>query len=145
MRIVTDFETNYLLSRHRRGDPLIFVIYWEYDGVCYPETGWTDFGAVILVWWLEATRRLRDEGVAEVIYRFMDGPYGLRARREVATDNVVIEPEDPADGGFAWTIPLDHLIAELLQAAGMVRDNLAHLCIAERDQHSLEFCANRLR
>jgi hypothetical protein len=47
----------------------------------FPEHGWTDFVVVILAWWLEELRKLR-QGEAKVFCRFMDGPLGFRVTCE---------------------------------------------------------------
>lgn len=140
MNIITAFEDEFLVSRYRKGAALIFRICWEHEGVFYPERAWDDFGAVILVWWLDATRKLR-AGAAGVTYRFMDGPYGIQAHFARETGTVTLQPEDE---DYVWTTTIDDLIAALDSAAQTVRDKLVELGIGEQDRLSLEFVLERL-
>jgi hypothetical protein len=47
----------------------------------FPEHGWTDFVVVILGWWLEGLRDLR-QGAEQVLFRFMDGPLAFSVTPE---------------------------------------------------------------
>ena len=49
----------------------------ELDGYLFPNKAWSDFGVVILAWWLRSLNRLaRGDRLAEL--RFMDGPFLLQ-------------------------------------------------------------------
>lgn len=49
-------------------------IYIELDNFAFPDKNWTDFGRVIVPWWLDAIRKLL-LNEKEVLCSFMDGPY----------------------------------------------------------------------
>jgi hypothetical protein len=51
------------------------VVYWDADGIAFPESCWNDFVLVVIEWWLAAILRiLKDETTVERM-DFMDGPF----------------------------------------------------------------------
>lgn len=79
MRIVFDSSTLHQGSSVSR--PITGVLCFEFAGQCFPDERWSDFPVVITSWWLEAVANLQAHPKEEAIFRFMDGPYFVGARR----------------------------------------------------------------
>jgi len=61
---------------------IIGVVYFELWTAQFPESGWTDFVAVIAGWWMAALQRLMSgPGTSARLY-FMDGPMWVVASRK---------------------------------------------------------------
>jgi SRSO17 transposase len=57
------------------------IVYWDTNGLQFPEAAWNDFVLTICNWWLEAALRLvRSETSVEQL-RFMDGPFWVILRK----------------------------------------------------------------
>ena len=56
------------------------IVYWESEGVCFPDAHWNDIVSVLAIWWLQSVKRL-EHGETQVRFEFMDGPYVVRCRR----------------------------------------------------------------
>jgi len=55
-------------------------IHVELGNFAFPDKNWTDFGRVIIPWWLDAIRKLR-LNEKEVLCSFMDGPYRFSIKK----------------------------------------------------------------
>jgi hypothetical protein len=141
MEIQLGFHHDELRQRIQRGAPLVFEIAWEHDGVVYPAPHWTDFGAVIMVWWLRVVVELF-EGTDTSEFLFMDGPYALEARYQPATGLVELAPRGR---NWVWRIPLSIVARELVRAANTVSEELLSAGVGEADRQSVEYGVTRVR
>jgi hypothetical protein len=57
------------------------VIYWDVEGIRFPEVGWNDFVVVVIEWWVQALVRFLQGGMAHVTLDFMDGPFSVNIRK----------------------------------------------------------------
>jgi hypothetical protein len=124
-----------MTRRAARGAPIVFGICLQHQGTCYPSDDWSDFGAVILGWWLVAAAHLlENRGSTEL--HFMDGPYAVEVRSTEDGDELELLPA--AQIG-SWRVPVGDFIEELIRAAETVRTELLRLGIAAEDQASLAY------
>lgn len=55
------------------------TVYWDLDGISFPDDQWSDFVVVILGWWIgEANRLLAGQRHGRL--SFMDGPYQIEVQ-----------------------------------------------------------------
>lgn len=141
MHIQLHFDRDKLNKYAERGSPLVFEIAWEHEGLYYPASNWSDFGAVVLVWWLRALVELL-EGSDKAMFLFMDGPYGLEAHYLAASRLVELTPRSK---DWKWSIPLDVLAKELIRAANTVSRELLTAGVGRDDRYSLEHGVTRVR
>lgn len=104
------------LIRHdlSRGAQPHFEIYWWHADTAYPAPDWTDFGVVIMGWWVLAAQRLL-RGSSEERFLFMDGPYELKAKRR--DGQILVIGRDP---DVEWEISMKALGDALLRAADII-------------------------
>jgi hypothetical protein len=94
------------------------------DGAPFPADDWRDFPVIVLAWWLDGWRRLRDSG-ATVSNSFMNGPFAFEAGpseddRTVALRFLRRTPGDDAEAAPPATVGRDEYAAALLAAAEAV-------------------------
>lgn len=95
-----------------RGSPPVFWIFWTIDGESYPDARWTDFGTVILNWWVQACEQLGD-GAMFGTFMFMDGPHQIAAMR-IKDGKIALRPNGAYDDGHVeWTVTLSDLVDAL--------------------------------
>lgn len=141
MRIVVKFDDTLMRRYVDRGAPPLLGIWFEEGGESYPEEGWLDFGAVILLWWVSAILRLFG-GSREEDLVFMDGPFRVRVRRDRASDAVALVPEGVS---FTWRATLGDLARALICAIETAADEMARLQIDPSDQAKLREGARLVR
>lgn len=125
MKLHIEFDDILLRKYQARGANPVFSIYWEHNGVTYPEVGWIDFGSIILSWWLVAATSLLNGSRAEE-FLFMDGPYQL----DVRAINDVYHISG-SGSNLDWRIPRETLVRELLVATQHVSAKLRELGISD--------------
>lgn len=131
MKLEIAFDEEIIRRYYNRGSPIVFSIYWNHDNEDYPSSQWTDFGVVILGWWLVDVRGLV-RGADQEEFLFMDGPFSLLTRRNEDTLHISLK-RDTAQ----WTVPLKQFISEIVRGAETVRAELVRLDIAPDDQRML--------
>lgn len=67
---------------------------------------WSDFGDVILSWWVTTVVQLI-EGADESEFLFMDGPYSVQAKYNRQTGIVELIPKE---SDTVWKMPIVELI-----------------------------------
>ena len=103
---------------------VLLPIYFQLKNKVFPEKGWTDFGIVILRWWLLAVR----SGSASFDLEFMDGPFLMRVVVEGNMANMFCVAEltrDSAVKNFA-SVPLFELEDSILTASTSLVQSLKH-------------------
>jgi hypothetical protein len=90
VKIVPELMGKYI----KNGGELLFEIAWENQGLYYPMISWSDFGVVILGWWVNGVSSVikNKENVFEL--SFMDGPYSLKMEIDWLTQQVIMSSED---------------------------------------------------
>jgi hypothetical protein len=84
-----------LMSRYiKNGGELLFEIAWENQGLYYPMISWSDFGVVILGWWVSGVSSVIKNKENTFELSFMDGPYSLKMEIDWLTQQVVMSSED---------------------------------------------------
>jgi hypothetical protein len=94
MHIHLGFDQSKLQRYAQSRSPLVFEVAWEHNEVFYPAPNWSDFGVVILTWWLRAAVDLF-EGAESSEFLFMDGPSRPRSRKRERGDPVQRSCEAP--------------------------------------------------
>ncbi len=74
-----NFRVNFYPESYRNNNDF-GEIYLELDNFAFPDKNWTDFGRVIVPWWLDAIRKLC-LNEKEVLCSFMDGPYRFSIKK----------------------------------------------------------------
>lgn len=133
MQIAIRFDDEYLMHSAARNSPLVFVIYWEHGGIVYPDYNWTDFGVIVIGWWLMAARSLVNGAERETFY-FMDGPQSIIAENHLPTHSVDLSP---LGTNSVWKVSLSDLTNALLDAANLVSQELMRLAIGEAERADL--------
>jgi len=131
MEIKVAFDEATIRRYHARGASPVFSIYWAHNGMAYPSDDWTDFGAVILGWWLVAVEGLIN-GAPEARFPFMDGPFALIARTD-GDETVVFTTE----GEINWEMSTDELVRSINRAASKVERELRRLGVGKREREAL--------
>jgi hypothetical protein len=94
-------------------------------GPPFPANDWRDYPVIVLTWWLNGYRALRDGG-APVTNSFMNGPFAFQAALtdtgELTLQFLRRTPGEDAETGPPATVPTDEYRAELLNAAEAVAD-----------------------
>jgi hypothetical protein len=140
MHIHVAFDDEELRSRPADRS-LTFDINWEHDGAAYPGHPWSDFGAVIMGWWLRVAAELL-EGSDYDEFFFMDGPLSILAEVDRAAGTVQLTPRNTS---IVWIVSLRELAEALMQTANTIGHKLASLGIRENDQRSMQFGVQRLQ
>lgn len=63
-----------LATLDTKSSPATGKLHIRFGDVDFPDSDWDDFVVVVLAWWLDAVRKLIEEGVG-VLLMFMDGPF----------------------------------------------------------------------
>lgn len=59
-----------------------FPIWFEDETNVFPDTGWNDFGLVVLQWWLSELECVYQAEEAEFELCFMDGPFLISCKKD---------------------------------------------------------------
>lgn len=121
-----------------KGRSAILEVFWRVDEICYPCEHWSDFGAVILGWWLVEVTSLLETGNRAVL-SFMEGPYALQVER--SGDKLVVRPSET---DYVWESDLTGFLDEISREARRVTNRLARLAISEVERAGLERGVERL-
>lgn len=141
MNIEINFHET-LLTRYKIGSgPLLFEITWNHDKIVYPMNNWSDFGKVILGWWVTAVSEIIN-GNDESEFYFMDGPYSISARYNREINLLYLSPKGIDS---TWTISLNELIEQLINAFEKVSSELAQRGIGTQDQEYCKQCISALK
>ena len=92
MQIKLDFDNMLLQEYEARNSPPFFLISFQHIDEFYPSENWTDFGGVILSWWICALVQLLRRGHREQ-FLFMDGPYEIEVCYRRKTGMMELRPE----------------------------------------------------
>lgn len=134
MRVVVDFDENLLIRNSTMSTSSIFNIWFEHEDVIYPNPGWSDFGAVILGWWLVTARKLL-QGELQGDFPFMDGPYSLKVIRLFSSGMVQITFRGLTD---VWEVELTEFVLAISEAAKRTHHVLTTLNIHHQEQAGLK-------
>jgi hypothetical protein len=134
MNIKVNFDDS-LLSRFIEGNsPLLFEITWEYDRVEYPMKNWSDFGLVVLGWWIAiALKFFKGEDSGEFL--FMDGPYSVTAKYHRETGELELSPKGL---DVIWNVQYSDFVKMLIDAVQRVDGELATRGIGEKERQAIE-------
>lgn len=134
MNIKVEFDDR-LLSRFIDGtDPLLFEITWECDRIEYPMKNWSDFGLVVLGWWIAiAIKFFKGEDRGEFL--FMDGPYSVTAKYNRETDELELSPKGL---DVIWKVQYIDFVKALINAVKRVDEELAKRVIGEKERQVIE-------
>ena len=80
--------------RQHSGGSITGIIYWQADGLSFPDDSWDDFVVVILRWWVQAIMRLAERSSTVESLLFMDGPFAVRLSVEGSIVRVVFVRDD---------------------------------------------------
>lgn len=133
MKLILQFDDKLIREYDNRNSSPVFGIYWEHYGKFYPQEGWTDFGTVIVGWWLQALQRLLDGAKSQKLV-FMDGPYELTVQR-ISGQEVECRDRKRA---FCCQTSIDELATSVGKAARGIVRRLESLQVAERERVSLK-------
>jgi hypothetical protein len=87
--------------------------------VWFPERSWSDFPVIVLGWWLGEAARLSEDVDGE--FRFMDGPFGFRARKGPGGVRVTLEDmRGPSPSSVLEATVPQHMFCSAIQEASAV-------------------------
>jgi hypothetical protein len=134
MNIKVEFDDS-LLPRFIEGSsPLLFEITWEYDRVEYPMKNWSDFGLVVLGWWIAiALKFFKGEDRGEFL--FMDGPYSVTAKYDRDTGELELSPKGL---DVIWKVQYIDFVKALIDAVKRVDEELLKRGIGEKERRVIE-------
>jgi hypothetical protein len=134
MNIKVNFDDS-LLSRFIEGSsPLLFEITWEHDRVEYPMKNWSDFGLVVLGWWIAiALKFFKGDDRGEFL--FMDGPYSVTAKYNRETGELELSPKGL---DVIWKVQYIDFVKMLIDAVQRVDGELAKRGIGEKERLVIE-------
>ncbi|HCV31984.1 MAG TPA: hypothetical protein DGO89_18560 [Microcoleaceae bacterium UBA9251] len=134
MNIKVNFD-NSLLSRYIEGNsPLLFEITWEYDRIEYPMKNWSDFGLVVLGWWIAiALKFFKGEDRGEFL--FMDCPYSVTAKYDRETGELELSPKGL---DVIWKVQYIDFVKALIDAVQRVDEELVKRGIGEKERLVIE-------
>lgn len=139
MKLQLHFDERIMKQYYDRGSLILFGIYWVHNNIAYPSADWTDFGAVILGWWLQAALQMM-QGSRQEEFFFMDGPFALFG--QCKNDQLVFSARRSSE---QWTTTLEEFASEIVSGAEAVVAELARLEIGKSDQNSLSAGVRALR
>jgi hypothetical protein len=134
-------DTELLQEYERRNSPLFFGISVHQNNNFYPSEDWTDFGAVILNWWIFTLIHLLGRGRCQK-FLFMDGPYAIEVRHRRSTKMIELRPQGL---DLVWEVPPSELAEAVAHAAETVVQKLAKVGIGKREREGLEQAVGQLR
>ncbi len=122
MRIYTKIDRNLVIQQYERQLPLVFIIAWEHERKFYPSQTWTDFGLVVIGWWVQALDRLLDNNLEKkTSFSFMDGPYEIIASYYEQSQLIELMPQGKE---YIWVTSVRELINVLLSAMEEIKMKL---------------------
>ncbi|PSB13957.1 hypothetical protein C7B69_19625 [filamentous cyanobacterium Phorm 46] len=134
MNIKVKFDDD-LLPRFIEGtSPLLFKITWECDRVEYPMKNWSDFGLVVLGWWIAiALKMFKGDDRGEFL--FMDGPYSVAAKYDRETGELELSPKGL---DVIWKMQYIDFVKALIDAVQRVDEELVTRGIGEKERQVIE-------
>ena len=108
MKIHVNLDEQYLSETKYS---ICFAIYWEHNGIFYPEENWVDFGMDLSGFWTNTIMELIEQDYKESVFNFMDGPYRIQAQYDHNSKLVKLLPEKD---DFVWEANIDTIIQELI-------------------------------
>ena len=134
MNINVEFDDR-LLPRFIEGtSPLLFKITWECDRVEYPMKNWSDFGLVVLGWWIAiALKMFKGDDGGEFL--FMDGPYSVAAKYDRETGELELSPKGL---DVIWKVQYIDFVKALIDAVQRVDEELVKRGIGEKERQVIE-------
>jgi hypothetical protein len=117
-----------ILSLNSFNDKTVFGIYWEHDGVFYPSESWTDFGYIIIGWWVSTIIRFSNQET-EGDFSFMDGPYSILAKYNKKTGNLILNSENKS---IFWQANILDIIQSLHDAINLIQVKFMN-CIKQEE------------
>lgn len=136
MDLILNFNKQTLLEYEERGSPLVFEINWKLGDQYYPMKNWTDFGVVIIGWWVVTVvdqLPIEDEGKLH----FMDGPYFIKLnykQQQGVVELSLDESQSSLPVAYKWNITYKDLLSKLLQAVIKIKTELEQNNIGEKRQ-----------
>lgn len=149
MKIYTKFDNKITNQHFNQQAPLVFNISWNHENLFYPSKDWTDFGVVIMGWWVKSLENLMDSSNSDpVCFSFMDGDYKILAVFNKDNNQIVLQPKGVTN---SWIIQPQELIKEFLTALIKIKNELLEndLCskedklILDRGVYILELLQNK--
>jgi hypothetical protein len=141
IEIKLNIDDELLKEYEARNSPSFFGISLYQDGQFYPSEDWTDFGAVILNWWILVLIHLLGRGRCQK-FLFMDGPYAVEVRHRRSTNMIELRPQGL---GFVWEVPPSELAEAVAHAAETVVQKLAKVETGKQEREGLEQAVSKLR
>ncbi|NJK75321.1 MAG: hypothetical protein HC849_09935 [Oscillatoriales cyanobacterium RU_3_3] len=134
MNIKVKFDER-LLSKFIEGSsPLLFEITWEHDRIEYPMKNWSDFGLVILGWWIGIVIKLF-KGEERGEFLFMDGPYSVTAKYDREIGELELSPKGL---DVIWKVQYVDFVKMLIDAVKQVDGELAKRGIGKKERQAIE-------
>ncbi|MCY6493942.1 hypothetical protein [Leptolyngbya sp. GGD] len=112
----------------------MFEVWWEHDGISYPEQGWVDFGYVILGWWVSNIIRI-SMGEEQGNFSFMDGPFSLNFQYQKDNRVFYLTSEDNL---VNWSVSLKEVIDALLLFSRSLQVELSNANALKKEQVILQ-------
>lgn len=117
MNIIVDESNNLMQS----GRGLVTgEIYFEEDGIFFPEKGWNDFPVIILGWWINNFLRFVKQNEKKFEFCFMDGPYklvGTRLYDEMIEVSICTQYEGECEISYLENVDMEQVQELLLKAS----------------------------
>jgi hypothetical protein len=104
------------------GQPMgkyFFEIFFEYNGEFYPKEHWTDFGCIVLGWWVTTIIKIFRGELDECNFSFMDGPYSLSVRLDKDAQILFLQP---GNTNKIWTVDFIEFVEQLILAVRSISD-----------------------
>lgn len=139
MELVVKLDESIIEKYRDRSGPICFDIYWVHEDEAYPSMLWSDFGVVLLGWWINDFCRLESGTSSCVKFLFMDGPYCLLIEHcgddELWITNRIEYLNEPE---FRVSIKMSALKSQLRKAANYVIRQLASCDYKSSDFEALK-------
>jgi hypothetical protein len=117
-----------ILSLNHFDDKIIFGIFWEHEGVFYPSDCWTDYGYIIIGWWVSTIIRFSNQQL-EGNFSFMDGPYSILAKHNIITGEIELHPKNT---DVFWQVNILDIIESLHDSINLIQAKFKN-CIKQEE------------
>ena len=119
-------------------DLISFPLYIIADGNTFPDDEWTDFGVVVLRWWLSAIQsaELNKAKCFELV--FMDGPYIIECQREDQNVHMTFVCKRRCDSVlFEYKTSFSTLMAEVVRTSKEILKYTRQLGLSNKELDKL--------